>query len=143
MNVHARIWVAGALLCLPCAGAFGQQGAVPVPVATAQAATISDSASVRPADARATSAAPVAGMGIPLNAVALDHHRGGDSSVDNGIWTDGTVSDTSATNVATGSNAIGGGAFANTSGIATVIQNSGANVLIQNATIVNVQFTSP
>ena len=124
MNTSIGVWMAGALLCLPCVQAFGQQHASPVVAA-----------------APASSAIP--GLGAPLGVAALDRHRGGDSSVDNGIWTDGTVSGTSATDVLTGSNAIGGGAFANTSGIATVIQNSGANVLIQNATIVNVQFTSP
>jgi hypothetical protein len=52
----------------------------------------------------------------------------------------GTVTDNSAVNVVTGNNVINGGSFANSSGLPTVIQNSGSNVLIQNATIVNVQF---
>lgn len=39
---------------------------------------------------------------------------------------------------ATGNNSIGGGAFTNMNGIATVIQNSGNQVLIQNATVVDV-----
>ena len=38
----------------------------------------------------------------------------------------------------TGNNSIGGGAFTNMNGIATVIQNSGNQVLIQNATVVDV-----
>ena len=37
----------------------------------------------------------------------------------------------------TGSNTVSNGAFAGASGLATVIQNSGNNVIIQNATIVN------
>src|SRR5690606_20816405 len=101
MNTPMRVWMAGALLCLPCVQAFGQQGASTVSITTAPASSA------------------IAGLGTPLGVAALDRHRGGDSSVDNGIWTDGTVSDTSATDVLTGSNAIGGGAFANTSGIAT------------------------
>ncbi|MEF9942570.1 MAG: hypothetical protein RR784_02505 [Burkholderiaceae bacterium] len=52
----------------------------------------------------------------------------------------GTVSDTSAINVSTGNNLITEGALSNTSGIPMVIQNSGNNVLIQNATIVNIQL---
>ena len=40
----------------------------------------------------------------------------------------------------TGSNAINEGSFANASGLSTVVQNTGANVLIQNATILNIQF---
>lgn len=39
-----------------------------------------------------------------------------------------------------GNNTISDGAFANSSGIATVIQNSGNNVLIQDNTVVNVTF---
>jgi len=35
---------------------------------------------------------------------------------------------------------VGQGSFINASGIPTVIQNSGANVLIQNATIINIQY---
>jgi hypothetical protein len=52
----------------------------------------------------------------------------------------GAVSGNSAMAVTTGANVITEGAFSNASGLPTVIQNSGANVLIQNATIVNVQF---
>ena len=37
-------------------------------------------------------------------------------------------------------NSIDGGALANASGVPIVIQNSGANVLIQNATIINLQM---
>jgi hypothetical protein len=39
-----------------------------------------------------------------------------------------------------GDNVISGQAFSNSSGIATVIQNTGNNVLIQNSTIVNVNL---
>ena len=42
-----------------------------------------------------------------------------------------------------GRNIVTGGAFGNAAGINTVIQNSGANVLIQNGTAVNVQFGGP
>ena len=52
----------------------------------------------------------------------------------------GTTSGNSATQVVTGSNAISAGSFANMSGLPVVIQNSGANVLIQNAVIVHVQM---
>lgn len=48
--------------------------------------------------------------------------------------------DNQAYNLTTGGNLISEGAFAGSSGFATVIQNSGNNVLIQNSTIVNVQF---
>jgi hypothetical protein len=50
------------------------------------------------------------------------------------------VTGNTAVNVVTGSNSIDAGSFANMQGIPVVIQNSGANVLIQNATIVNLQL---
>lgn len=53
---------------------------------------------------------------------------------------DGTLQQNTAVNVQTGSNVIREGSFANALGLTTVIQNTGANVLIQNATTVNVQF---
>jgi hypothetical protein len=40
----------------------------------------------------------------------------------------------------TGSNSIAAGSFANMSGLPLVVQNSGANVLIQNAVIINLQM---
>jgi hypothetical protein len=52
----------------------------------------------------------------------------------------GQVSGNSANNVQSGWNIIDGGAFANITGIPIVIQNSGANVLIQNATVIQLQF---
>ncbi|QYF96233.1 hypothetical protein KY495_15300 [Massilia sp. PAMC28688] len=52
----------------------------------------------------------------------------------------GVVTGNSATQVSTGANTITGGAFANMSGLPVVIQNSGANVLIQNATVINLQL---
>jgi hypothetical protein len=79
-------------------------------------------------------------IGIALSATALDDLRGGSGLVLNDMQLNGTVADTRARQVITGNNTISEGSFANASGLPTVIQNSGANVLIQNATIVNVQF---
>jgi hypothetical protein len=47
----------------------------------------------------------------------------------------GSVQDNAAINNITGHNVIRGGSFTNASGLTTTIQNSGNNVLIQNATI--------
>ena len=52
----------------------------------------------------------------------------------------GAVAGNTATNISTGANVIQGGSFANMSGIPIVVQNSGANVLIQNATVINLQL---
>lgn len=70
----------------------------------------------------------------------LDHERGRADTVLNDTRLNGGVAGNSATNVNTGSNTIDAGSFANMSGIPVVIQNSGANVLIQNATVINLQF---
>jgi hypothetical protein len=52
---------------------------------------------------------------------------------------DGLVSQNYANNVVTGSNFVTDGSFAGAAGFSTVVQNSGNNVLIQNATIINVR----
>jgi hypothetical protein len=81
--------------------------------------------------------------GEQVQAVALDqleHERGREDTVRQDTKLNGDVANNSATNVNTGSNTIDSGSFANMSGIPVVIQNSGANVLIQNATVINLQF---
>ena len=78
---------------------------------------------------------PVVAVSELGHAVAVDRLsalRGGDGSqTENLIDVDGSVDD---------NNSIADGAFSNASGINTVIQNSGSNVLIQNAMIVTVDF---
>ena len=75
----------------------------------------------------------------PIAPSALSSTRGG-TEVLNTMKLKGVVADNQAVNVATGSNAISDGALAGTAGLPMVIQNTGNNVLIQNATIVNVQM---
>jgi hypothetical protein len=90
-----------------------------------------------------TAKAPDAlGFGPAADLGKLEHSRGGTDTyiTTNNANLNGVVTGNSAVNVATGSNSIDTGAFANMSGIPVVIQNSGANVLIQSATIVNLQF---
>ncbi|KQQ96957.1 hypothetical protein [Massilia sp. Leaf139] len=70
----------------------------------------------------------------------LEHERGRADSTVQDTKLNGDVANNSAFNVQTGSNTIDSGSFANMSGIPVVIQNSGANVLIQNATVINLQF---
>lgn len=84
------------------------------------------------------------GLGEPVSTETLAEQRGGDDEfVHNTIRVNGTVTDNTATNVVTGANNIQDGSFVNSSGIMSVVQNTGANVLIQSATIVNVQFAEP
>ncbi|WP_354687689.1 hypothetical protein [Cupriavidus necator] len=80
------------------------------------------------------------GVAKAVPVTKLDDIRGGAEVVVNDMRLHGTVADNAAVNVLSGANSIADGAFANSAGIPTAIQNSGSNVLIQNATIVNVQF---
>ncbi|MBA5690614.1 hypothetical protein [Rugamonas apoptosis] len=76
----------------------------------------------------------------PLAADRLAQLRGGTDTVWNDMKLNGAVAGNTAVNVATGANIITNGSFSNASGLPVAIQNSGANVLIQNATIINVQL---
>ena len=75
----------------------------------------------------------------PVDAKALDKYRGG-QAVSNEMELSGVTAGNAANNVATGSNAISSGSFANMNGLPVVIQNTGANVLIQNAVILHLQM---
>lgn len=76
----------------------------------------------------------------PADAERLAQLRGGTDVTNNDMALRGTVGSNIASDVVTGTNSISAGSFANVSGIPIVIQNSGANVLIQNATIINLQM---
>jgi hypothetical protein len=77
----------------------------------------------------------------PVPAAILAQKRGGTDfrTVTNLNDVRGSVDNNSATNVITGTNTISS-SFAGAAGIPLVIQNTGNNVLIQNATIVNVHI---
>jgi hypothetical protein len=53
---------------------------------------------------------------------------------------DAALHSNSATDVVTGYNMVSEGSLTNNAGLSTVIQNSGNNVLIQNAVILNIQM---
>jgi hypothetical protein len=106
-----------------------------------------------PAEAAQALAQPVAPAPAPANVDGMDfgqaadlgkleQSRGGTdtSNVTNNTRISGTVNDNNAINVVTGNNTIDAGSFANMAGIPVVIQNTGANVLIQSSTTVNLQF---
>jgi hypothetical protein len=85
----------------------------------------------------------VDGFGQAVSAGTLGRYSGGYGgfNVQAGVQTiTGTVSNDSVTNVTTGTNTISGDSFSNASGLPSVIQNTGNNVLIQNGVIVNVQL---
>lgn len=81
----------------------------------------------------------IPGLGRRVDPATLAHLSGG-TNVTESISINGNVSNTSTANVSTGMNWIGGGAFGNAAGLPMVIQNTGNSVLIQNATVVNVQM---
>ena len=81
----------------------------------------------------------VEGMGRSVDTALLDKLSGG-TAITEKMTLNGTVSNNSADHLVTGANGISGGAFSGAAGLPMVIQNTGNNVLIQNATIVNVQF---
>ena len=82
----------------------------------------------------------VSGFGTPVDSNELKDFRGGFDVVKNDMQLSGVVSSNSAVDVASGSNYIANGSFSNSSGFPMVVQNSGSNVLIQNATIINLQY---
>ena len=79
-------------------------------------------------------------LGTAVSGAKLGGERGKADIVNSEARLSGVVSGNSATNMTTGANSIDSGSFANMAGLPVVIQNTGANVLIQNSTIVNVQF---
>lgn len=91
------------------------------------------------ATAQTQPAGYIAGLGQSLDTATLDQLSGG-TEVHNGITLNGTVSNTSTEHTVSGGNAVDAGAFSDAVGLPMVIQNSGNSVLIQNATIVNVQL---
>ena len=115
------------LLCLAGMPAWVEAAAVP-----------NDAGQQRQATTTA-SAVYVSGLGQAVSAETLDHYSGG-TSVRNNQNLNGTVTNNSATKVNTGSNVISANSFSGATGLPTVIQNTGNNVLIQNGVIVNVQF---
>ena len=80
------------------------------------------------------------GFDKPIQADKLADYRGGTALVSSDMQLSGTTANNAAVNVATGTNAISAGSFSNMSGLPIVIQNTGANVLIQNAVILNLQM---
>lgn len=86
-----------------------------------------------------TDAAPDSTLGTPLTAESLAENRGGQAIQMNLNDLDAKLYDNQAIANITGSNYVTTGALAGATGFPTVVQNSGNNVIIQNATIINLQ----
>lgn len=135
-NVRVACGVAATCLSL---GGWGLATAGSAPAMPAYLSTASSSPIA--AYQAAVSARPdeVEGFGTRADAGVLAKLSGG-ADVSSKITLNGAVSDNHADHVVTGSNAISAGSFQGAAGVPMVIQNTGNNVLIQNATIINVQF---
>ena len=130
--LYTAAWCLPLFVVLTQAPAFAAPEPVaPPPFASEPVPVFAMPAAVRLADAR---------FGVAARSDQLDAQRGGTDTVNNNMQLEGGVHDNVANHVVTGANSIDSGSFANMAGIPTVIQNSGANVLIQNATIINLQF---
>lgn len=116
-------------LCLVLLSAWPLAHAAPTPPAETAAPGV-----------RTAPAAVLSGRYRQASPATLEQQRGGNDAVTSDMRLQGTTNGNSAANIATGNNLIQSGSFANAAGVPVVIQNSGANVLIQNATVVNVLF---
>lgn len=96
------------------------------------------SSTVTPASAASGGLLALGGKPIPSQQLA--QRRGGSSDVFNDMQLKGVVSDNRAVNVSTGANWVTEGSLAGAVGIPMLVQNTGNNVLIQNATIINLQL---
>lgn len=92
------------------------------------------------ARAEPEAASVAAALGAPVTTGQLQELRGGSEAPVDVVRLTGTTASNTARDVQTGTNTITGGAFASLNGIPVVIQNTGANVLIQNALILNLQL---
>ncbi len=121
-----------ALLCLAIAPANAAAAAQP-------AAAGSQAAVAATANAKSDSKSHVDDFGPRADMRTLAAMSGG-TDVHQQTTLNGNVSDNHNDHVSTGFNTIGNGAFNGAAGVSTVIQNTGNSVLIQDATIINVQF---
>lgn len=89
--------------------------------------------------------APTAGgdtgaWGEAVTSERLGRTAGKDDNIHTEAVLGGTVGNNTAINTVSGNNVIDSGSFANAQGLPMVIQNSGSNVLIQNATVINLRL---
>jgi hypothetical protein len=136
MKNHNMVW----LVCATVLGnlsVLANAQTLPSQASTEQAASADASASA-PTE-QAPSSRHIEFM-HPVSASTLAAYRGGASTTNSEMTLSGLTAGNTAVNVLTGANTIGMGAFANMSGLPLVVQNSGANVLIQNAVILNLQM---
>lgn len=84
--------------------------------------------------------APATPLGAAVSENTLALNRGGYALQINQNQLDARLYDNQAIGNITGTNSVSDSAFSGMSGFATIVQNSGNNVIVQNATILNVQL---
>jgi hypothetical protein len=137
--LSSSTFLLAAVLALSAAGAAERSPANAAPPPTPKVGAASGVA-FGVASGVTSGATSGAALGAPADDNLLARARGGSDQTIIDTRLNGAVAGNTATNVSTGWNVIQGGSFANMSGIAIVVQNSGANVLIQNATVINLQL---
>ncbi|WP_426110634.1 hypothetical protein [Massilia sp. PWRC2] len=141
MNIHTHCNWRHAFCYAALAAVCARADAAPSTTAPSDSASTTDRTDSNVAAVTKAPAAAPPFVGAPALAgdTELDTARGGNgTTVDTRLT--GEVSGNVANNVQTGWNVINGGAFANMTGIPIIVQNSGANVLIQNATVIHLQL---
>ena len=122
-------FVLAALVALPLAVQAADQEKLPVKI------DFLHEVKVAPAARSDTGA-----WGEAVTADRLGRASGKDDTVHTEAVLGGTVGNNTAVNTVSGNNVIDSGSFANAQGLPMVIQNSGSNVLIQNATVINLRL---
>lgn len=130
-TVRPMSWLIPLLLTATAWNALAAESVAPLPHVAAASMSSSRHAVAPPHD--------VAGWGPSIDSAALAKLSGG-TDVTETMTLNGTVANNSVDHVVNGANVISSGSFTGAMGLPMVIQNSGNAVLIQNATIVNVQF---
>jgi len=130
-TVRPMSWLIPLLLTATAWNALAAEPATPLPNVAATSSLSSRHAVAPPHG--------VTGWGPSIDSAALAKLSGG-TDVTETMTLNGTVANNNVDHVVNGANVISSGSFTGAMGLPMVIQNSGNAVLIQNATIVNVQF---
>jgi len=135
--VRSFKWMLGTSALCACLAPFASQAEQGIPAYLAQGSDSPIAAYVAASHADHQEVAN--SLGESVDSATLATLSGGTLVMQN-TNLNGTVSDNEADHVVTGDNVITGGSINGATGFPTVIQNSGNNVLIQNATVLNVEF---
>lgn len=122
-------FVLAALVALPLAVQAADQDKLPIQIGFLAEVNVAP-------EARGDAGA----WGEAVAADRLGRTSGKDDTVHTEAVLGGTVGNNTAINTVSGNNVIDSGSFANAQGLPMVIQNSGSNVLIQNATVINLRL---